>query len=143
MRIQRYVIVEFSVSPFIFSLIVKYCRYFKQRARAAGGSKPKEGGANTEEEMELELGEIKLEEYIDVEDFIKANERVSNSERGYRIFASYLIFILVLAISSIAAFFLVVLRYALPRLLVFYTNPSTVLHKKSKTSTHPLCCFLP
>lgn len=68
-------------------------RYFKQREQANGDS--------------VDLVEINLEEYIDAEDFIKVNERVTTSERRYRILAGYIVFVLVLVMSSVVSFFLV------------------------------------
>jgi len=78
---------------FVFGPVYSYriARYFKKK----------------EAENSVDLVEINLEEYIDAEDFIKVNERVTPLERRYRILASYLIFILVLGVSSIATFFLV------------------------------------
>lgn len=69
-------------------------RYFRQREQTNDGG--------------VDLVEVNLEEYIDAEDFIKTNEHVTPIERRYRIFVSYIIFVCVLAASSIATFFLVV-----------------------------------
>eukprot|EP00026_Physarum_polycephalum_P006587 Phypoly_transcript_06635.p1 GENE.Phypoly_transcript_06635~~Phypoly_transcript_06635.p1 ORF type:complete len:520 (+),score=74.89 Phypoly_transcript_06635:157-1716(+) len=57
----------------------------------------------------LDIGEINLEDYIDVEDFIKGNEHITHQGRICRIALGYIIFVIVLAVSSIATFFLVVL----------------------------------
>jgi len=80
---------------FIFGPFYSYRiqRYFKKREQASEG---------------VDLVEINIDEYIDAEDFIKANERVTPIERRYRILASYVVFIIVLAVSSVATFFLVV-----------------------------------
>jgi len=80
---------------FIFGPFYSYRiqRYFKKREQVS---------------EEIDMVEINLEEYIDAEDFIKVNERVTPLERRYRILASYIVFILVLGVSSIATFFLVV-----------------------------------
>lgn len=82
---------------FIFGPFYSYRiqRYFRRREQNAD-----EGG--------VDLGELNLEEYIDAEDFIKVNERVTPTERRYRILISYLVFIIVLGAATIATFFLVV-----------------------------------
>lgn len=67
-------------------------RFFKKREQSADST---------------DIVEVHLEEYIDAEDYIKVNERVTPVERRYRILASYIIFVLVLGVSSVATFVLV------------------------------------
>jgi len=84
-----------AICWFLFGPIysVRIRRYFKKRAL----------------ENEVDIGEINLDDYIDVEDYIKENEHISHQGRICRIAIGYIIFVIVLAISSIATFFLVVL----------------------------------
>lgn len=55
----------------------------------------------------MDIAEVKFEEYIDAEDFIKANEYITHQERICRIAIGYIIFVVVLGVSTIATFFLV------------------------------------
>lgn len=55
----------------------------------------------------VDIGEINFEEYIDAEDFIKANEHITHQGRICRIAMGYIVFVVVLGISTIATFFLV------------------------------------
>lgn len=73
----------------IYSIRIR--RYFKKRKQEVG----------------VDIGEINFDHYIDAEDYIKANEHITHQERIYRIVTGYIIFVIVLGVSSIITFFFV------------------------------------
>lgn len=79
-----------TIVSYIHLITMSCCRYFKSRERDSA-----------------EIGEINFEEYIDAEDFIKANEHITHQGRICRIVMGYIIFVVVLGLSTIATFFLV------------------------------------